>query len=257
MLSNRSISSGDDYDNMTNVVTTDMDMDYNSDRIHNRLLDEICSDIGMSDSIELDFFDIDHFAAYQNRLSSDLQELDHIIPFGRIEAAKEIFQSRGPPLALRKINENIRGSGLTQIEESLNGGNDSIGETLKGIDYRNTDGAVASPTISSSCEGLESNTAVSRPNSTGLAAVDSTTTCVSAPYQDVIQSASNNIASQYNTSVTDDVKLRCSQGNDSVAPTLISVSIYGFVSSLLLRRCMCFKTKLKYQFLFPSQVMQS
>ena len=69
---------------------------YKDDRIQNDLLDEICSDIGIKDAIDLDFLDFDgataacgaEYAAATNGamfLADDLGDLDQTIPFGQLQ----------------------------------------------------------------------------------------------------------------------------------------------------------------------------
>ena len=69
---------------------------YKDDRIQNDLLDEICSDIGIKDAIDLDFLDFDgataacgaEYAAATNDgifLADDLGDLDQTIPFGQLQ----------------------------------------------------------------------------------------------------------------------------------------------------------------------------
>ena len=70
---------------------------YKDDRIQNDLLDEICSDIGIKDAIDLDFLDFDgataacgaEYAAATNGAmfldADDLGDLDQTIPFGQLQ----------------------------------------------------------------------------------------------------------------------------------------------------------------------------
>ena len=69
---------------------------YKDDRIQNDLLDEICSDIGIKDAIDLEFLDFDgataacgaEYVAATNDpmfLADDLGDLDQTIPFGQLQ----------------------------------------------------------------------------------------------------------------------------------------------------------------------------
>lgn len=65
---------------------------YENDRVRNDLLDEICKDIGIKDSMDLDFLDISHNTKTTSTTNSQVNrgsnignkedDLDEIIPFG-------------------------------------------------------------------------------------------------------------------------------------------------------------------------------
>ncbi|ELU07975.1 hypothetical protein CAPTEDRAFT_207287 [Capitella teleta] len=120
---------------------------YAQDRIQNDLLDEICSDIGIKDAIDLDMFDFvaqqDPYALQQTKIADELLgDIDQTIPFGSITAEQTEKKSKAP-LPLDEIT------------------------------------SVASPTISSSCNSNQVSLATTRPTHSESPAespaVDSTT----------------------------------------------------------------------------------
>ena len=60
-------------------------MCYDDDRIQNDLLDEICSDIGIKDAIDLDVFDFDantdQYIIGQTKLPDDLDSIEQTMTF--------------------------------------------------------------------------------------------------------------------------------------------------------------------------------
>jgi len=120
---------------------------YQDDRIQNILLDEICSDFGIKDSIDLDLYNLD--TPYpMTRLSDDLEELDQTIPFGKLDAETELRSSMMPPPSMPNRLRNQSGipTGSLKCYPSKTGP-----PLVQGFIEKSD--MVASPTISSSCEG--------------------------------------------------------------------------------------------------------
>ena len=119
---------------------------YGKDRIQNDLLDEICSDIGIKDAIDLDVFDFDvhtdQYIIQQNKLADDLLgDIDQTIPFGSMEANQQNLIPEGAMEGLTQIPglDGIRPLKTEQpkLPRATGGENSSI----------------ASPTISSRAMG--------------------------------------------------------------------------------------------------------
>ncbi len=68
--------------------------DYNNDRIQNDLLQEICSDIGIKDAMDLDFFDFDDFEEKKYNMNEEEACLDQVIPFGELQQHEDSFKGQ-------------------------------------------------------------------------------------------------------------------------------------------------------------------
>jgi hypothetical protein len=149
------------------------------DRVHNDLLEEI---FNVQDSINLDYFELERqaidpypveFSSGLTRLSAEFEQNDQVIHFGALDAEEEGYKLH--ELQSRQIGSDHMGGPIYQ------GSRKTVGCDKPGPEII----AVASPTISSTCETMTGNcgTVKSQPDSTSSSAgvdytvsyVDSTT----------------------------------------------------------------------------------
>ena len=133
---------------------------YGDDRIHNDLLEEICSDIGIKDTMDLDFLDFDGpDVPYFTKFSEEGDAFDQTIPFGQMQSqlqygSKEYMSERMPQPNGRQHQANM-GSGGQR-------GNMGPGPSST-VSSRHTNNgeSIASPTVSSTSSGSKSDGAES------------------------------------------------------------------------------------------------
>ena len=85
-------------------IFRDIHFKYENDRIQNDLLDEICSDIGIKDSMDLDFFDFDTNPGQEIRIQSCDESLDETIVFSDLPELKGDFLDIGGPLKSNQVS---------------------------------------------------------------------------------------------------------------------------------------------------------
>jgi len=117
------------------------DMD---DRVHNALLEELCSDFGVTDSSYVDFlnFDIPADQVQSVQLPADLEELGEIVSFDTVRLNTE---------PVTDVSKHIHRTGSISGQGSFYRSGVTTVKTSSGMQMRIPDD-VASPTISSSCE---------------------------------------------------------------------------------------------------------